>query len=75
MGYPANIKRLFISQKRYIRLMTFFKFDEHTSPLFENKIREIPKREKHDKLSFVRFIYPKQEKRENHTHNSGTITF
>ena len=32
--YPSNIKPLFILQKRAIRLITFSKFDEHTSPLF-----------------------------------------
>ena len=31
--YPTNIKLLFILQKRAIRLITFSKFDEHTSPL------------------------------------------
>ena len=35
--YPTNIKPLFIHviQKRAIRLITFSKFDEHTSPLFK----------------------------------------
>ena len=33
--YPTNIKLLFILQKRAIRLITFSKFDEHTSPLFK----------------------------------------
>ena len=33
--YPTNIKPLFILQKRAIRLITFSKFDEHTSPLFK----------------------------------------
>ena len=33
--YPTNIKPLFILQKRAIRLTTFSKFDEHTSPLFK----------------------------------------
>ena len=32
---PTNIKPLFILQKRAIRLITFSKFDEHTSPLFK----------------------------------------
>ena len=33
--YPTNIKPLFILQKHAIRLITFSKFDEHTSPLFK----------------------------------------
>ena len=33
--YPTNIKPLSIIQKRAIRLITFSKFDEHTSPLFK----------------------------------------
>ena len=33
--YPNNIKPLSILQKRAIRLITFSKFDEHTSPLFK----------------------------------------
>ena len=33
--YPTNIKPVFILQKRAIRLITFSKFDEHTSPLFK----------------------------------------
>ena len=33
--YPSKIKPLFILQKRAIRLITFSKFDEHTSPLFK----------------------------------------
>ena len=33
--YPTNIKPLFILQKRAIRLITFSKFDKHTSPLFK----------------------------------------
>ena len=33
--YPTNIKPLFVLQKRAIRLITFSKIDEHTSPLFK----------------------------------------
>ena len=33
--YPTNIKPLFILQKHAFRLITFSKFDEHTSPLFK----------------------------------------
>ena len=33
--YPTNIKPLFMLRKRAIRLITFSKFDEHTSPLFK----------------------------------------
>ena len=33
--YPTNIKPLFILQKRTIRIITFLKFDEHSSQLFK----------------------------------------
>ena len=33
--YPTNIKPLFILQKRTIRIITFSKFDEHSSQLFK----------------------------------------
>ena len=33
--YASTLKPLFILQKRTIRLITFSKFDEHTSPLFK----------------------------------------
>ena len=33
--YPTNLKPLFILQKRAIRIITFSKFDEHSSPLFK----------------------------------------
>lgn len=33
--YPTNIKPLLILQKRAIRILTFSKFDEHSSPLFK----------------------------------------
>ena len=33
--YPTNIKPLFILQKRTIRMITFLKFDEHSSQLFK----------------------------------------
>ena len=33
--YPINIKPLFILQKRTIRIITFLKFDEHSSQLFK----------------------------------------
>ena len=39
--YPSNIQPLFILQKRSIRIITFSKFDDHSSPLFEqtNKLK------------------------------------
>ena len=33
--YPTNINPLLILQKRTLRIMTFSKFDEHSSPLFK----------------------------------------
>ena len=33
--YPTNIQPLFILQKRFVRIITFSKFDDHSSPLFK----------------------------------------
>jgi hypothetical protein len=33
--YASTLKPLFLLQKRVIRIVTFSKFDEHTSPLFK----------------------------------------
>ena len=37
-AYPTNIQPLFILQKRSIRIITFSKFDDHSSPLFKQTV-------------------------------------
>ena len=33
--YPSNLQSLYILQKKSVRIITFFKFDERSSPLFK----------------------------------------
>ena len=33
--YPTTLKPIYILQKKALQMMTFFKFDEHSSPIFK----------------------------------------
>ena len=53
--YPSTLQHLYILQKKAIRIITFSKYDEHSSPLFKRlNIMKL-----HDLVSFhlVKFMY------------------